>query len=407
MNEEDPKDTGRPSNPRAGSDSRPDSAGRRRRTRSLVILALLLVGVALVIRGCSGSKPAAFQPPPVPVSTGAVRVGNIDLFLDALGTVTPVTTVTVGSRVTGQLTEVDFQEGQMVKKDDLLAVIDPRPYQALLLQAQGQLARDEALLRNAKIDLARYGNAFLQHAVPEQQVATQQALVDQYAGAVKLDQGNLDAAQVNVDYTRIVSPIDGRVGLRGVDPGNIITANAATGLATVAQLQPITVIFTIAEDDIGAVARQATGGAKLPVYAYDRTDEKRIAAGTLATLDNEINPATGTVRARAVFPNSGNELFPNQFVNARLLVRTISGVNLAPSAAIQRNGEQAYVYVVQPGGTVKLQNVTVTATEADVCAVTGVEAGSQVVTDGFDKLQNGARINVRAPKAGAPAAPKA
>jgi len=173
MNEEDPKDTGRPSNPRAGSDSRPDSAGRRRRTRSLVILALLLVGVALVIRGCSGSKPAAFQPPPVPVSTGAVRVGNIDLFLDALGTVTPVTTVTVGSRVTGQLTEVDFQEGQMVKKDDLLAVIDPRPYQALLLQAQGQLARDEALLRNAKIDLARYGNAFLQHAVPEQQVATQ------------------------------------------------------------------------------------------------------------------------------------------------------------------------------------------------------------------------------------------
>jgi len=192
-----------------------------------------------------------------------------------------------------------------------------------------------------------------------------------------------------------------------VDPGNIITANAATGLATVAQLQPITVIFTIAEDDIGAVARQATGGAKLPVYAYDRTDEKRIAAGTLATLDNEINPATGTVRARAVFPNSGNELFPNQFVNARLLVRTISGVNLAPSAAIQRNGEQAYVYVVQPGGTVKLQNVTVTATEADVCAVTGVEAGSQVVTDGFDKLQNGARINVRAPKAGAPAAPKA
>ncbi len=406
MNEEDSQDTGRPSNPRAGSDSRHDSAGRGRRTRSLVILALLLAGVWLIVRGCAGSKPVAGTPPPVPVSAGKVKVGNIDIFLDAIGTVTPVTTVTVGSRVTGQLTEVDFQEGQMVKKGDPLALIDPRPYQALLLQAQGQLARDEALLSNATIDLARYRNAYLQHAVPEQQVATQQALVDQYAGAVKLDQGNLDAAQVNVDYTRIVSPVDGRVGLRQVDPGNIIAANAATGLATIAQLQPITVIFTLAEDDIGAVVRQVSAGRKLPVQAYDRTAETRIADGQLATLDNEINPATGTVRARAVFPNSHNELFPNQFVNVRLLVRTLPGVNLAPAAAIQHNGEQAFVYVVQANGTVKLQNVAVQATEGDACAVTGVDPGTPVVTDGFDKLQSGTRITVRAPRTGA-AAPKA
>ena len=358
---------------------------------SLVVLAALLC-VWLLVRAFSKPKAKPSGPPAIQVATAPVTLGNIDVYIDALGTVTPVYTVTVASRVAGQITEVRFKEGQLVKKNDLLAVIDPRPYVAALLQAQGQLSRDDAALKNARIDLVRYQNSYKEHAIPEQQLATQHATVDQDEGTVKVDQGNLAAADVNVVYTRIVSPIDGRVGLRNIDPGNIVPANGTIGLCVITQLQPITVIFTIAEDEIDAATAQMATGREMQVLALDRSKQHRIASGTLITVDNQVNTTTGTVRARATFPNTHNELFPNQFVNARLLLKTLTQVNLVPQAAIQRNNDAAFVYVEQPDSTVKLVNVTILATEAGTSAITGVKAGDQLVTDGFDKLQNGSKI---------------
>jgi multidrug efflux system membrane fusion protein len=361
------------------------------------VLAAAVIAAWFLLRGLGRHGAPAGGPPPIPVSAGAARVGDIDVYLDALGTVTPVTTVTVTSRVTGQLTSVAFQEGQKVAKGDLLAIVDPRPYEAVLLQAQGQLVRDQALLRNANLDVARYRNAFLQHAVPEQQVATQQALVDQYQGVVTLDQGNAEAARLNVEFCRITSPLDGRVGLRQVDPGNIVTANGTTSLATLTQTRPITVIFNLAEDVLGQVARQLANGTTLSVIAYDRSRQVKLAEGTLLTIDNEINPATGTFRGRAVFPNLHDELFPNQFVNIRLRVRTLRGAVLVPSAGIQRNGDDTFAYVIQPDGTVKSRTLKVVDSEGEVAAVTGVTAGERLVTDGFEKIQTGSRVSVRAP----------
>jgi multidrug efflux system membrane fusion protein len=366
------------------------------------LVAVVLFGW-LIIHFFFKPKPKPPVQAGVPVSTGMVRQGDIGIYLDALGTVTPVYTVTVTSRVTGELTDVYYTEGQMVKKNDLLATIDARPYQALLTQAQGQLARDQALLKNARLDLVRYQNAFEQHAIPEQQLATQQAQVEQDAGAVELDQGNMAAAQVNVDYTRITSPINGRVGLRSVDPGNIVSADGATGLATVTQIQPITVIFDISEDDLPQVTEQLAAGRTLGVTALDRSQQHKLAEGSLITIDNQINPTTGTVRARATFPNRKSELFPNQFVNARLLVKTLTKVVLVPSAAIQRNNDAAFIYTVQPNDTVMSRDVKITAVDGETTAVTGVNAGEKIVTDGFDKLQSGSKITIRTPQAAAPA----
>ena len=364
-----------------------------------VVTALVILCVVLLIIHFFKPKPKPAPPAPIPVAAAPVTVGNIDIYLDALGTVTPVYTVTVASRVAGELTEVRYKEGQIVKKNQLLAVIDPRPYEAALTQSQGQLARDDAALKNARIDLERYQNSFKEHAIPQQQLATQQAMVDQDEGTLKLDQGNLAAAQVNVDYTRIVSPIDGRVGLRTVDPGNIVPANGATGIAVITQLQPITVIFTIAEDSLGDVTEQMATGRTLAVKALDRSKQKELAEGTLLTVDNQINTTTGTVRARATFPNTHNELFPNQFVNARLLVKTLTQVNLVPQAAIQKNNDASFVYVIQPDNSAKSQDIKILATEAGVSAVTGVDPGDKLVTDGFDKLQNGSKVVIRQPPA--------
>ncbi len=374
----------------------------------MIVVVAVLIAVWLLWGVLAKPKPTAKATPAIPIGAQAVKVGDIDVYLDALGTVTPVYTDTIVSRVAGMVTQVHFKEGQLVKKNDLLAIVDPRPYTAALHQAEGQLARDQALLKNARLDLVRYENSYKVHAIAEQQLATQQALVDEDEGTVKLDQGNLDAAQVNVDYTRITSPIDGRVGLRAIDPGNVVTANGTSGLCVITQLAPITVIFVIAEDSIDEVFAQMKSGRTLPVIALDRSKQHTLDTGTLLTVDNQVNTTTGTVRARATFPNTHNELFPSQFVNARLLVKTLKQVSLVPQAAIQHNNDITFVYLVGADDTVQSRNVKILATEGATSAVTGVAAGDRLVTDGFDKLQNGTKVSIREPSAtAAPAAPAA
>ncbi len=388
---------------------------RRQRHRRWVVwsaIACMLIGAGYLLSQRSATPPPAGKNGKkgaggaIPVSVAAVQKGNIGVYVNALGTVTPVYTATITSRVAGELMEVHYHEGQMVHKGDLLAVIDPRPYQAIYTQAQGQLERDEAQLSNARIDLTRYQIAFEQHAVPEQQLATQKATIGQDEGTVKLDQGNLQAANVNLEYTRITAPINGRVGLRAVDPGNIVQANGTQALLTITQLQPITVIFTMAEDYISEVASQIRAGHKLRVDALDRDAQSDLAEGTLLTLDNQIDTTTGTVRVRASFPNRDNALFPNEFVNARLLVRTLNGVNLITTAAIQRNNDIAFVYVVnRANSTVQSRNIKVAATDGNVAAVTGVSPGEILVTDGFDKLQDKTKVVIRKPAEAPPAPP--
>jgi multidrug efflux system membrane fusion protein len=333
------------------------------------------------------------------VAEAKARTGNINVILDGLGIVTPVYTVNLNSRVTGQVTEVDYQEGQRVKKGDKLVVVDPRPYAAVLAQAKGALAQGQANLDNARVDLKRYQEAFKTHAIPQQQLATQEATVKGDEGTVQLDQANVDAAQLNLDFCTITSPIDGRVGLRALDPGNLVTANASTTLVTITQLQPITVIFTVPEDSLGEILPEIKPDAPLRVDALDRAETKTLATGQLETLDNQVNTATGTVRARATFANAKNELFPNQFVNAKLYVKTLHQVVLVPNAAVQHNEQAAFVYVVGPDSRVKSTAVTVTVTEGDTAAVTGIKAGDTVVTDGFEKLQDGILISAKEPNA--------
>jgi multidrug efflux system membrane fusion protein len=349
----------------------------------------------------SGGRQGRQAPAAIPVAVDSVRQGDIGVFINALGTVTPVYTVTVTSRVVGELKEVHYSEGQIVHKGDLLAVIDPRPYQAVLTQAEGQLARDEALLRNAYRDLSRYKAVYQQRAIPEQQLATQQATVDQQEGTVKLDRGNLEAAKVNLEYSSITAPITGRVGLRLLDPGNIVQANGTTGLLTITQIHPITVIFTIAEDYLSDVASQMRAGHKLRVDALDRENQNQLAQGIVLTIDNQIDTTTGTVKVRAIFSNKDQNLFPNEFVNAKLFVKTLNNVNLIPTAAIQRNNEVTFVYIVNPNGTVQSRNITVAATDGNTAGVTGVTPGETIVTDGFDKLQDGVKVSIRKPVAGA------
>ncbi len=378
----------------APASTTPPKRRQHRLAAALAIVAALLLAF-LLVHWLRKPKPKPPAPARIGVATTTVAVGDLDVYLDALGTVTPVYTATIVSRVAGEVTQVQFKEGQMVRKNDLLALVDPRPYTAALMQAQGQLARDQAALKNARIDLVRYQNAYKLHAVSQQQVATQQATVDQDEGTVQLDRGNLAAAQINVDYTRIVAPIDGRIGLRNIDPGNVVAANGPNGVCVITQIKPITVIFTIAEDEIAAVTAQTATGRTLPVQALDRTKQHKLADGVLLTLDNQVNTATGTVRARASFANQHDELFPNQFVNTRLLIKTLTRADLVPQAAVQHNNEAAFVYVVGGDGKVALRNVQILATEGQTVAVTGVVAGEVLVTDGFDKLQDGTKVVVR------------
>ena len=334
------------------------------------------------------------------VSAAQVHQGDIGIYLDALGTVTPVYTVTVTSRVQGQIMKVSYREGQMVRKGDSLLEIDPRPYEAAVTQMEGQLAHDEALLGMAKIDLDRYQQAYSRNAIAKQQLDDQTQLVKQDEGTVKNDEGQLANAKVNLAYTHITAPIDGRVGLRLVDPGNIVQANSNTPLVVITQLQPITVVFSVAEDHLGQIQQQIRKGKKLMVDVYDRDQSDKIATGSLLTLDNVIDTTTGTLKLKALFDNKDNALFPSQFVNARLLVDTLRNVTLVPNPAIQRNAQGAFVYVIGADGTASIRTVTPGTTDGAVTAVDGLQPGETVATNGFDKLQDGAKVTVRQPSNG-------
>ena len=362
------------------------------------------------------------------VGTTTAQTGSIGVYVNALGSVSPLNTVAVNSRVEGQIVKVYYQEGQEVKAGDPLLDIDPGPSQAALMEAQGQLARDSAMLANAKLDLERYQEAFASNAIPKQQYDTQVAAVQQDEGTVELDRGQLTNATVQLGYCHITSPIDGRVGLRLVDAGNIVQAGS-TNLVVVTEMAPISVIFNVAEDDLPQIQKQLRAGNQLTVDVFDRAQQNKLASGTLETLDNQIDPTTGTIRFRAIFPNDDGSLFPNQFVNARLLVNTEENATLLPNTVIQRNADSAYVYLVEPpdpnatnqppamptgpgtgggagsqGGitnqpvvmqTITLQTITVGTTDGNVSAVQGIDPGAVVVADNFNKLTDGMKVVVR------------
>jgi membrane fusion protein, multidrug efflux system len=375
------------------------AAWRRRWWIGLLAVCLLAIGayVFLIRGGEAPSRAAVPGPPPIPVVAVPARARDMGVNLTGLGSVTPLSTVTVHTQVNGQLMSVQFQEGQLVRKGDLLAEIDPRPFQAQLTQFEGQLARDQALLDNARVDLQRFRVLWSQNSIAKQILDTQESLVRQDEGTVKMDQGLIAGVKVQLIYCRITSPISGRVGLRLVDPGNFVQTTDTTGIVVITQLQPITVVFTIPEDNIPSVLDKLNAGADLPVEAYDRADQRKLSAGSLLTLDNEIDQTTGTVRLKAVVSNTDNRLFPNQFVNARLQLDVKRGATVVPSAAIQRSPRGPFVYVVKAAQTVEARPVTVGVTDGDDVAIdTGLSVGEQVVVDGAERLHDGSQVALQA-----------
>lgn len=339
----------------------------------------------------------------IPVVAVKAHTGNIGVYITGIGNVIPIYTVTLKSRVDGELTKVLYTEGQVVHQGDLLVQIDPRPYQVMLEQAEGQMAKDQATLDNARVDQDRYTKLLAQNAIPEQQLTTQKATVESAEGAVKSDQAAIDNAKLDLIYSRITSPITGRVGLRLVDPGNIVHATDTNGLVVIAQIDPISVIFTINQADLPAVVQRLHAGQHLKVEAQDNLLHKTLATGTLQTIDNQIDQTTGTVRLRAMFDNKNDALFPNQMVNPRLLVEEKRGVTLVPNAAIQRNSQTSYAWLVKPDRTVTVRPVTVGTQEGDQTEiVSGLEPGETVITDGVDKLQEGTKVRVGDQNGGAP-----
>jgi multidrug efflux system membrane fusion protein len=366
----------------------------------LVLAAVAAIGFHLSRR--SATQAASRAPQQVPVVASTARTGDIPVYLTGLGTVTPLQTVTVKTRVDGQLMAVYYKEGQLVQKGDALLDIDPRPFQVQLAQAQGQLIKDQAALQNAQTDLERYQQLITHNAVAQQVLQTQLATVSSDQGAIKTDQANIDSANLNITYSHVVAAITGRVGLRLVDPGNMVSASAATPLAVVAQTQPISVIFTIPEQQVGDVRTQFRTGRRLRVDAVSRDLTTTIASGDLTTLDNEIDQTTGTLRLRATFANKDDALFPNQFVNARLLLRNKQGVTLVPNAAVQRNASSTFVYVVKPDHKVTIRQVTVGTTNAQESEiVSGVKPGDTVVTEGVDRLEEGTLVSAQTQKSDA------
>ena len=362
----------------------------------LVVFVLYRLATGLGRNGQSSDAAATIHNQSVPVAAAAAKRGDLNLYLTEIGTVTPFKTVTVHTRVDGELVRVLFKEGQMVKEGDLLAEIDPRPFQVQLTEAQGQMARDRASLVNARSQLDRYKQLYAQNIVAKQDLDNQLSLAGQYEGAVKNDQGLIDSARLNLTYSQITEPISGRVGLRLVDPGNIVHAADTQGLLVITQLQPIAVIFSIPEDDLPRVETAIRATPQLPVEAYDRSLKTVLATGTLLTLDNEIDQSTGTVKLKASFPNEDNALFPNQFVNAKLLVETKHEAVLIPAVAVQRSSQGAFVYVVKPDQTVDMRMVKVNAAQSGTAAIeSGLNPGELVVVDGTDKLRQGSRVSVQ------------
>jgi multidrug efflux system membrane fusion protein len=381
-----------------------------KRRRWLLVLAVIVAAIALFFffqhrgkakapagadgqNGAKGGAKGADRPVPVLATTAAAK--DVGVYLTGLGTVAPLNTVNVKSRVDGQLLRIDFREGQIVRGGDLLAELDPRPFQVQLMQAEGQRSKDEAALKNAQVDLQRYQVLYAQDSIAKQQLDTQAATVAQVQATLKSDQAQIESARLNLTYSRVTAPTGGRVGLRQVDVGNIVHAGDATGIVTITQLQPIDVLFTIPADQLPQVLPQIHSGQVLAVDAYDRDLKRKLASGRVLAVDNQIDPNTGTVRIKAQFPNADEALFPAQFVNARLLVNVLRGATTVPAAAIQRSPQSTFVYAIKPDKTVESRNVVVGLTEGDDTVVqSGVAPGDLLVIDGVDKLRPGMKVDV-------------
>jgi multidrug efflux system membrane fusion protein len=365
----------------------------------IVLLLIFAVAFLLILRHHDDTtKSAASQRRgagggPVTLTTATAKQGNLGVYLDAIGTVTPVYTASITSQVNGVINAVHYKEGQIVRKGEPLVDIDSRPYRATLLQAQGTLERDENVLAQAKMDVERYRAAWARDAIPKQTLDDQEKLVLQDEGTVKIDRGAVQFDQIQVDYCHITAPFTGRVGLRLVDPGNVVQSTGTTTLAVITQLQPITIIFTIPEDYLGQVQPRLRQHASLAVDAFDRTAQKQIASGTLLTLDNQIDTTTGTVKARASFANKDSLLFPNEFVNTRLLVNTLQAATLIPTSAIQHNGAVAFVYVIQDN-IAHMRNIQAGVTDGNTTQVTGINPGDVLADSSFDKLQDKSKVVV-------------
>ena len=385
----------------------PGTPNRSRRWPCILGLAILVLFVIAFLTHRHSAQQAprggrgGFANAPVPISTATAGTGSMGIYIEALGTVTPVYTVSVVARVAGQIMKVEYEEGQHVHVGDPLVEIDPRQYQAAVLQAQGQLAHDKALLADAQLDQERYQEAYESNAIPKQQYDTQLATVQQDEGSVEVDEGNVSNALVNLAYCHITSPINGRVGLRLADPGNIVQANGTSPLVVITQIKPITVIFNVAEDDLPKVLAAVHRNKELPMEIYDREDQTKIASGKFLTLDNQINAATGTLRLRGICSNEDETLFPNQFVNVHLLVNTLQDITLLPNPAIQRNSESAYVYLVkspengQTNDTVQIQSITTGVSDATNTQIEGISPGDVVAADNFNRLSDGAKVFLR------------
>jgi membrane fusion protein, multidrug efflux system len=343
----------------------------------------------------SSTEQQSTAPPPVRVAT--IGTGDIKVVVTGLGTVTPIANVTVRTQVNGELLQVGFKEGQLVKKGDFLAQIDPRPFQLAQTQFEGQLIHDQGLLDQARVNLVRFQTLLKQNSIARQQADDQAFLVTQYEGSVKTDQAQIETQKLNLVYAHIVSPIDGRVGLRLVDAGNYVQTSDTNGLAVITQLQPISVIFVVPEDDIPEIQAATRAGTPLQVTAYDRANVTRLSVGKVATLDNQIDPTTGTVKLRADFDNLDNKLFPNQFVNARLLLKSLHAAVTVPSGAVQHGAPGTFVYVVGPDDTVSVRTIVLGPLDGAMYAVTsGLTPGDRVVVDGIDRLRDGAKVMITA-----------